>query len=480
LSVHIFALRKALGEADDGQSYIETVPRQGYRFTANVREVNANGTELVVERHTLSRVTVEEQEISAEGDGAKVHSALLRGANAPPLLVPASSIETGGLKRASHWRQKRVALIALAVLLGLTGVFAYRWMSNEATPPQTSAEVKSMAVLPFRTLGAGADDEYLGLGLADTLITQFGQTRQLVVRPTSAVRKYAEAEHDPLAIGRALRVEAVLEGSTQKAGERLRVTARLLRVSDGASLWAGKFDEKMTDIFAVQDSISRQVAQALVSNFGAAEQNALARRTTKNVEAYQHYLKGRYFWGRRTTEDLQKAVQYFEQAIQVDPQYARAYSGLADCYLTLSEFNVMPREEAYAKAIAAAEKAISIDPALAEAHTTLAFLHLSRDWDYLNAERKFKQAIELDPNYATACQFYGVYLLAVGQTEAGVAETRRALEIDPLSIQNNSQLGRALYFARRYDEAIAQCLKTLELDSNSAAAHVYLGQAYEQ
>lgn len=463
LSVHVFALRKALGETNEGESYIETVPRHGYRFTASVRDVNAIDEGVVVERLSLSRVTIEEHDVPAEIE-------------ALPKGESASVMET--LRPESAKPRSRALYIGLAILLALTSGLAYRRLKTEAKEPRTSAEVRSLAVLPFRMLGGGKDEEYLGLGLADSLITHFGKTQRIIVRPTSAVDRYAEGEHDPLAVGRALGVEAVLEGNTHIVGERLRVTARLIRVSDGASLWAGTFDEKMTDIFGVEDSISRQVARALVLNLGEGEKKSLVKRPTEDVEAYQLYLKGRYLWSRKSTDGIKKAVQYFEQAIQLDSHYAQAYSGLADCYLALSEFSSMPRAQAYSKAISAAQRAISLNPNLAEAHTTLAFIRLSRDWDYANAELEFKRALELDPNYANGHQFYGVYLTAVGQTDAAVKETRRALELDPLSILNNSQLGRSLYLARRYDETIEQGLKTLELDSNSASAHAYIGQSY--
>lgn len=474
LSVHVFALRKALGETIEGNSYIETVPRQGYRFTATVRDVGTTGAELVVERHTLSRVTIVEREALIDGEHAKAN----RGLPPAPLLVNyASPTAISEPSHKSQQFQKRAVFIGVALLLGFS-LLAYLRLANEAKPPQTSAEVKSLAVLPFRTLGASKDEEYLGLGLADSLITQLSQAQRLMVRPTSAIGKYAEGDHDPLVIGRALGVEAVLEGNTQRSGERVRVTARLVRVSDGASLWAGKFDEKMTDIFTVQDSISLRVTQALGSRFGEAEHRSVTKRPTEDIVAYQLYLKGRYLWSGKATDGVQKAVQYFEQAIQLDPQFAQAYSGLADGYLALSEFGVIPRGEAYSRASAAAEKAISLDPALAEAHTTIGFIRLSRDWDYANAERQFKRAIELNPNYSTAYQFYGVHLLAVGQTDAAIAQTRRALELDPLSILNNSQLGRCLYLARRYDEAIEQGKRTLELDATSASAQAYVGQSY--
>ena len=467
LSVHVFALRKALGETSEGQSNIETIPRQGYRFTAEVHEPGAKGGGVLVERRTLSRVTIEEREVPAEHPRTSTESGF-------PLSLPFRSLGTK-----SRWSHRPAVLIAFALLLTATSVVAYRLLGKAGNqPPPTTADVKSLAVLPFRSLDAPQDEQYLGLGLADSLITQLGRTQKFTVRPTSAIGKYADGQHDSLAVGRALGVEAVLEGNSQTSGDRIRVTARVLRVSDGVSLWAGKFDERLTDIFAVQDSISQQVAEALISNLGERAKRSPGRRPTENIEAYQLYLKGRYLWGKKDTEGVKKALQYFEQAIKADPKFAQAYSGLADCYVALSEFSAVPRREAYSKAMSSLRKAISLDPSLAETHTTLGFILLSRDWDYEEAEKEFKLAIELDPNYATAYQFHGVHLLAVGQTDAAIAQTRRALELDPLSILNNSQLGRCLYLAHRFNETIDQSLKTLELDSTSASAHAYLGQSY--
>lgn len=467
LSVHVFALRKALGETSEGQSYIETIPRQGYRFTAEVHEPGVNGGGVLVERRTLSRVTIEELESPAEHPHTSSKTKV-------PLSLP---IKSSGTQ--SSWSFRPAALIGFSLLLSLISVVAYRLLGSEGRqPPSTPTEVSSLAVLPFRSLDAAQDEQYLGLGLADSLITQLGRTQKFTVRPTSAIGKYADGNYDSLAVGRTLGVEAVLEGNSQTSGDRLRVTARVLRVSDGVSLWAGKFDERMTDIFSVQDSISQQVAEALISNSVESEKRSIGKRPTENIEAYQLYLKGRYLWGKKDTEGVKKAKQYFEQAIKADPKFAQAYSGLADCYVALSEFSAVPRREAYSKAMSALRKAISLDPGLAETHTTLGFILLTRDWDYEEAEKEFKLAIELDPNYATAHQFYGVHLLAVGQTDAAIAQTRRALELDPLSILNNSQLGRCLYLAHRYNETIDQSFKTLELDSTSASAHVYLGQSY--
>ena len=460
LSVHIFALRKALGENGEGQSYIETLPKLGYRFVGSVQEIAPNDAELVVERHRLSRVVVEEE----------VESGSDRVIPAEPLTLAPKDQTT----HAAFWRRRSI-LIIIGLAIG-AAFFGYWWRSSQLKPPASSAEVRSLAVLPFKTLGAEAGDQYLGVSLADALITQFGRTQQIIVRPTSTVLKYAENERDPLLVGKTLDVEAVLDGNVQRAGERIRVTVRLLRVSDGVSLWAEKFDERLTDIFALQDSISLRVAQALKVGDG----ERLKKRYTEDPEAYQAYLKGRYFWHKRTDEETRKALAYFREAIDKDPLYALAYSGLAEAYTTSSYYSgVLPRD-AFPKAKAAAERALEIDSTLPEALSTLAYVRFIYDWDFEGSDRDFKRALELNPNYATARFWHGECLIYRGRFEEGIAEIKRAQELDPLSPVFGANLGWAYHMARQYDRAIEQIQKVLEMDGDFPMAYFYLGMAYEQ
>lgn len=463
LSVHIFALRKALGENAEGQGYIETLPKLGYRFVGSVQEVDPNGAELVVERHALSRVIVQEESDS--------HA---RATTPGPLALPARS-ETS---REVFWTKRPSVVIMILLALALTGVLAYLWMSNKATAPATSAEVKSMAVLPFQSLSAEAEDEYLALGLTDMLITQFGHTRKVVVRPTSAVLKYTKTDQDAIAIGRRLGVQAVLEGSVQRAGERLRVTVRLFRVSDGAPLWAGKFDEKFSDIFTVEDSISQQVAVALRLHFEGTEQPWLRKRHTESTEAYQAYLKGRYFWNKRSADGLRRAIEYFNQAVEIDPTFPLPYVGLAESYDLLIYYSDLPPNDLFPKSRAAAMRALEIDSQLGEAHVPMARVKAYYEWDQVGAHKEFQRAVELSPNYDTARQWYGEYLTNVGKFEEGIVELKRALEIDPLSLAINVDLGTAFYSARQYDQAISQYRKTLEIDPDFPLCHSFLGMAY--
>lgn len=460
LSVHIFALRKALGENGDGQGYIETIPRLGFKFLCAVQQI-APAAELVVERHRLTRTVVEE-------DAEIPEYAVITSQSQAPFSQQTTPV-------AFWWRKYSIpALIGLS--LSAVGLIAFVWFSKKPTQPGTSAEVKTMAVLPFKMLGVETGDEYLGVGLADALITQFGRTQQIIVRPTSAVLKYEQQELDPLAIGKTLGVEAVLEGTVQRAGERLRVTVRLLRVSDGVSLWSAKFNESQTDFFAVQDSISEQVAKAL--KIGDADR--VKRQYTQNTEAYHAYLKGRYFWNKRTNDGVGRAVSYFKQAIDKDPLFALAYVGLAESYTLQSYYSGLLPREAFPKARAAAERAIEIDNNLAEALSTVAYVKFIYDWDFEGSDRDFQQAFAANPNYANARYWYGECLIYRGRFDDGIAQIKRAQELDPLSPVFGANLGWAYHMARQHDRAIEQLQKVLETDSDFSMAHFYLGMAYEQ
>jgi TolB-like protein/tetratricopeptide (TPR) repeat protein len=335
-----------------------------------------------------------------------------------------------------------------------------------------------MAVLPFRSLTN--DGEYLGLGMADALITRLGRT-SLLVRSTGAVQKYTVPGLDPVSAGRDLQVDSVLEGSIQTAGDRLRTTVRLLRVSDGSALWAGTFDEPRTDIFSVQDSISERVAEALALELTPAQRSLLTRRDTSDSEAYQLYLRGRFFWNKRSRDGFGRGAAYFRQAVEKDPAYALAYAGLADSHIGMTFYHYAPPQVAMPQARAAAMKALEIDDSLPEAHASLAHVKTNYEWDWAEAERLSRRAIALAPEYATAHQWFGVHYLApMGRLEEAIAEARRAQQLDPLSAVFNAFVGAALYFARQYDEAIEECRKTIDLHPDFGVGHWYLGRAYLQ
>ncbi len=492
LNVAISQLRKALGQNGGPDDFIQTIPRVGYRFVAELHEVEEEPAP-IVEKRPLWQAAIEE-ELSFE-NGASSRSAPPAGIERgkaesgngallePKAVLPAepravvASVGSGLF----HWTNLRSLAVVSILLLGLIAFLIYSRSTSKPKLPATTAEVKSMAVLPLRTLGLERDNEYLGLGLADALINQLGRVREMTIRPISAVQRYASEEaQDPLAAGRELGVEAVLEGSVQADGDKLRVTMRLLRVGDGVALWAGKFDEKFTDIFTLQDSISQQVAQASVLNLSREERQLLTKRYTDNVEAYRLYLKGRYFWNKRTPAALQQSLKYFKQAIEIDPTYALAYAGLADTYALLVWQEQLPQKEFIPMAKAAAIKALQIDGTLAEAHTPLGFVKFWYEWDFAGAESEYRRAIELNPDYATAHHWYGEFLVLTGRAEEGFRELKLAQALDPLSLIISADIGKSFFFTRQQDQAIEQLQKTLEMDADFPMAHLFLAMAYEQ
>lgn len=335
-----------------------------------------------------------------------------------------------------------------------------------------------IAVLPFKHIGSNEDDAYLGLGITDALITRLSNVRQVIVRPTSAVRKYQEAL-DPITAGQELRVESVLDGSIRRSGKRIRVTVQMISIADGASLWADKFDEEFTDIFDVEDSISEQMTKALMLRLTREEKELLGKHHTKDTQAYQAYWRGRYCSEKRMSDSLKKAIEYFQQAIEIDPNYALAYCGLADSYIYVSALHVLSPKQYLPKAEEAALKAIELDDTLAEAHTALG-LYKTQTWDWSNAEREFRRAIELNPNYAVAHQRYATCLRLMGRFNEAEIEIRKALELNPLSSSCHINLGFQFLYTRQYDRAIEQLRGLAEWEPNLVSIYVLLGLAYEQ
>lgn len=398
-------------------------------------------------------------------------------------LWPDSFVEEGSLAQNVSLLRKALGESESRKFIETVPRRGYRFVAAVAIKSGKGAEstIQSIAVLPFKSLGGDGADEYLTIGIAETLTTRLSSLRLLTVRPTSAVLKYAHSEKSTAETGQELQVDAVLEGSIRRAGERLRVTARLVSVLDEAVLWADIFDEQFTDIFEVEDSISAKVAQALALKVSGEQQKRLTKRYTNNAEAYQLYLKGRYFWNKRTEEGFNQGIKQFSLAVAQDPTYALAYAGLADSYIGLTFYNFSAPHETMPKAKEAALNALSIDNALAEAHTSLAHVLMNYEWNWAEAEKEFKLSIKLNPDYATAHQWYAIhYLTAMDRMAEALEEMTQALQLEPASLVMNSFMGATLYFAGRYDEAIEQCRRTLEMDPNFAVAHWHLGLAYEQ
>ena len=465
LNHQVWTVRKALGDLQNGNGYIETVPKRGYRFTASVRERCNSDDALVVEKHSFTRIVTEE-DVQADGRSNVARQSLS--------VAPASREKSSG----SRWNARVASGILCLLAIGAFLVRDPPWSVEQkriADASITRKPLRSIAVLPFKTIGS---ESYLGIGLSDALITRLGNIHQITVRPTSAVRKYVDPNQDPLAIGRQQGVDAVLDGSVQKVDDRIRLTVQLFRVADGVSLWSGQFDDRLTDLFSVQDSISRQVTQGLLVTLSDEENKRFLNSQVK-AEAYQAYIKGRYFWNKRNDEGFSKAVEYFNQAIAIDPNYALAHAGLADAYIFLSGSDTLTRTERLSKARAAAHRALELDATLAEPHSSLGLIAMNYDWDWATSEREHRRAIELNPNYPTAHHWYAEYLAAVGRFDEAVTEINRAHELDPLSLILNTDMGKVLYFAGHDDKAIEQLHKTLEMDPAFVQARIWLGLAYE-
>jgi TolB-like protein len=381
---------------------------------------------------------------------------------------------------ASSSKKTRAALLATSILVAV-GVLIYLFALNGRAKHQLSgSQVRSIAVLPFKSLDTNEGDPSLGLKLADALIMRLGRLRQFAVRSTRAVGDYEGKAIDPIAAGRQQQVDAVLDVSFQRAGQRLLVRARLLRASDGQQLWAATFDERGSDPLALQDALAEQTAQALLPQLTGAERQLVARHDTDNLEANRLYTEARYYWNKRDFEGIRKSVKLLEQAIGLDPNYARAHAGLADSYITLSDYYLLEASLAFPRAKQEAQKALEIDGSLAEAHTALAMIKSSYDWDWAGADRAFRKAIEINPHYATAHQWYAEFLIGAGQHEQALDEIRLAQQLDPLSLIMPSIEALVLYYARDYEGAIAQCQRVISRDPNFGEVYGYLQRAYEQ
>src|SRR5436309_2616005 len=379
-----------------------------------------------------------------------------------------------------HTGRKIVALtIVLAVIA--TGLLIFQFVRARSTSPSgASITNKSIAVLPFDNLSGDPQNAYFSEGVQDEILTRLAKVADLKVISRTSTQRFKSAPNDLRQIAQQLGVANILEGSVQKANDQVRVNVQLINALTDAHLWADTYDRKLTDIFAVETEIAKTVADVLRAKLTGSEQHVIAARPTENTEAHQLYLKGRFFWNKRTGSDLKKSIDYFQQAIAADPNYALAYAGVADGYVWLPGYTAGTPQDCYPKAKAAAKKALELDDTLAEAHTSLAMAIWSYEFDFAQANREFQRAIEVNPNYATAHQQYGnVTLSALGRFDDAIAEGKRAVELDPLSLVINTDLGSNYCFARRYDEAIAQLRKTLEMDPGFYIAHVVLSQALD-
>ncbi len=369
-----------------------------------------------------------------------------------------------------------LALVAIIIAAAITlAVYVQSAHGPEVAP------IRSIAVLPFRPLVPDSQTpEALELGFADTLITKLSGVHAISVRPVGAVRRYTGLEQDPLVAGRQLHVDAVLDGSIQRSGERLRVTVRFLRVENGRALWNGTFDEKFTHIFAIQDAVAARVVGSLPLMLSTGEQRHLAKRETRNIEAYNRCLLGRYFINKRTPDGFQKGIQYFRDALEFDSAYARAYSGIADGFSLRGMYGGLTPKDALKEAKAAALRAVELDSSLAEAHVSLALVLEWYDWNFPAAEREYRRGLELNPGYATGHQRYGFYLNNMGRITEAQSEFGRALLLDPVSVIANMDAARPSYASRDYPKAVEQLRTAIEIDPSFHRAHALLAHCYTQ
>jgi TolB-like protein/DNA-binding winged helix-turn-helix (wHTH) protein/Tfp pilus assembly protein PilF len=458
LSQVVYLLRKALRDGEDGIRYIETVPKRGYRFVAKVREFEpVNG---IGESRRLSAFH------APPADLLSAEHAVSHFSNVP---------SRGTTTRRGWWKAAAAALALVTVLVLLQGAsWKQRLLGQSDASP-----IRSVAVLPLQNLSNDPNQEYFVDGMTDELITDLAQIRELKVVSKTSIMRYKGTRMPLPQIGRDLGVDAVVEGSVLRSGDRVRITAQLIRTATDRHIWAAAYDGDLKDVLSLQARVAEAITDQVKLNLSNEESGRLRRASTVDPEAFDLYLRGRYAWNQRNTEGFQKAVKYFNEAIAHDPNFALAYSGLADSYTLLALFGEGNISIADAKAAAA--KALQLDGSLAEAHTSLAAVMILQDWDWQGAEREFHRALELNPNSAQAHHWYGNLLLGPeGRHTEAIAELQRAQELDPLSPIIQADAGFAYFLARHYDLALQAYQKVLAENPTFVPVHFYLAQYYRQ
>lgn len=443
LAVTISHLRKALGDDREKHEFIETVPKHGYRFVANVTKTEA---------HLPKEVALAPR--CADTVPETVQSFL------PHAVQPRSS--------------RRYGLVLAAISICATALI-WKFVIPRSAAETGAETIHSLAILPFHEIGQSKDSDFLGEGTADALVARIGSIDSIVVRPTSAMDKYRNSTLTPIEIGKKQAVDAVLDGHMQREGDRVRLTVQLLRVKDGTALWSDTFDERVTDIFALEDQISERVAQSLRLRLSTTDVRKITRKPTDSPAAYEAYLKGRYFWNKRTEPSVLRGLAFFRESIQIDPSFADGYEGIADSYATLGLYGSMSPNEAFPQARTAAEKALSMNNDLAEAHATLGLIYFYYDWNGPAAENEFRRSLQINPNYAMAHSWNGETLAAMGRFSEAVEESQRAMNDDPLSLIVNSNAGWTFLLAGQTDQADQTLHKAIELDPAFPRTHFRLG-----
>jgi len=469
LTQNVSLIRKALGESATGPQFIETVPRRGYRFVAPVSRGIANGQDNAVEDPAPTQQIDPAAPLQIDRKRLNDLKAAL------PVNVQDTNVIGEPLRlevRRRTFFKRVLPSIALPVAAVLAIVIGIVYLSGRNKAGASTTAIQSIAVLPFVDDSPDADSEYLDDEIAESLVNSLTKLPKLRVVPRSVMVSYKGLKIDPRQVGKELNVRAVVTGRVRRHGDTISIQAELIDLDSVSQIWGQHYDRKLADMLLVQEEISRDIFENLRLKLNLEEQ--------KQLDAYRFYLKGRNAWNKRTREGMDQAIDYFQQAINADPNYAAAYAGLADCYNMQVIYGVHEPKDGFPKAKEAAVKALEMDETLAEAHTSLAFIKFRWDRDRVEAEREFQLAIKHKPTYAPAHQWYSSYLVALERFDEAVAEARRTSELEPLSFTASSHLGWILYLSGRNDEAIAQCSKILSLDPNSFPARRYLGLAYEQ
>jgi TolB-like protein/DNA-binding winged helix-turn-helix (wHTH) protein/Flp pilus assembly protein TadD len=444
-------LRDVLADSADEPRYIETIPRRGYRFIAPLVDPNP-ATAL-----------------------SSVPEPGLHPAHETASSLPAGSVVASA--ESFFFTRSRLLFRAAALLLLLVaGFLVYR---NIGAGGKKQTAIKSLAVLPLKNLSGDASQDYLADGMTEALIGRLAGIHDLRVISRTSVMRYKDTKEALPEIAKTLGVDAIVEGSVIRDGNRIRVHAQLIRAATDEHFWSEAYDRELSDVLTLQSDVAHSIAQKVEVTITGEEHARLSSARTVDPEAYEAYLKGRYYWNKRTADSVPKAAHYFEQAISKDPGYSSAYSGLADCNSGLAWHGFISPAEVLPKAYAAAQKAVEIDPQSAEAHASLALV-LNHKWDWAGAEVEFKRALKLNPQHANAHHWYGDYLSIQGRHDEALVEAKRALELDPLNLMIGTWVGLRYYLARRYDGAIDQSRNTVNLDPNFAAAHLILGESYVQ
>jgi TolB-like protein/DNA-binding winged helix-turn-helix (wHTH) protein/tetratricopeptide (TPR) repeat protein len=460
LNAAVKRLRQALNDSAENPRFVETLPRRGYRFIAPMQAVAVIGDESTVQVAAAVTEVPPTLDLPEAKDQHQVHLS--------KMTVPVVS------RRWPHiWKRSGFALLAMLAIL--TG-----WILRPRShPPPT---IRSLAVLPLENLSGDASQDYFSDGMTEELITELGQISELRVISRTSIMTYKGAHKSLPQIARDLNVDAVVEGAVLRSGDRVRITAQLILAAADKHLWARSYDGEMGDTLALQKQVARSIAAEIRIELTPHEQGVLKNGKRVSPEAYDTYLKGRYFWNKRTADGLRKAIDYFDQVIATNPNYAEAYAGLADSYALAGdwEYGVLAPKEAYPRAKAAAAKALELDNTLGEAHISLAFCLDGFDWDWESAGREFRRGIELNPGYATGHHWYAWHLTVLGRNDEAISEMKKAEDLDPLSLIISAELAEEFLIAHRYDEAIKQSRKTMALDPFFAVAHFELGQAFVQ